>query len=233
MVSIRQLAGCLGLPSDFSLLGNFFGYASPPPWTNADSQASLPQQLSVLTQAKRVQKKHVHLDIIRVGTDSNDTLPVADEENVDCAVQWARDIYANIGLGIGRVNRWWLIPLSDGTGYEAIGDDCEAEDLVDEYTAPGGGIDVFFVDTYVGDTVGLTPAKGDGVVVESRTNDFLGTARTFSHELGHFFGLGHQNDKLNNLMCQSKPANDMPVSIQLTQSQADTVLAHSDVQPPC
>ncbi len=233
MVSIRQLAGCLGLPSDFSIVGDFFGYASPPPWTNANSQANLPQQLSVLTQAKRVQQKHVHLDLIRVGTDGNGLLLPADEENLDCAVQWARDILAPIGLGIGRVNRWWNIPLSDGTGYEAIGDDCEACDLVDEYTAPSGGIDVFFVDTYVGNTVGLAPAKGDGVVVESRANNFLGTARTFTHELGHYLGLGHEQAKPNNLMCQTQFANPMPASIQLDQSQTDTILDHSDVRPPC
>jgi hypothetical protein len=145
----------------------------------------------------------------------------------------ARDIYGAAGVGIGRYNRWWLIALSDNTGYDVIDDDCEASDLVDEYNAPGGGIDVFFVQAYAGSTVGLYPAKGDGVVVESRENNFLGTARTFSHELGHYFGLGHQNGSPNNLMCQTSSANPMPGSTQLGSGQVSDVKDHDDTVGAC
>lgn len=233
MASLKALAACIGITGDFRVVRNFFGYASAPPWNLANSQANLPQSLSLLTQMKRLQQKHFHLDCIRVGTDANNLLAPVDEQNLDCAVQWARDIYGAAGIGIGRYNRWFFIPLSDNTGYDVIDDDCEASDLVDEFNANGGGIDVFLVMAYAGDTVGLHPAKGDGVVVESRETDFLGTARTFSHELGHYFGLGHENDKPNNLMCQSKPANDMPASIQLNSGQISDIKDHDDMHGAC
>jgi hypothetical protein len=86
---------------------------------------------------KRLKQKHFHLDLVRVGTDSNGLLSPTDEQNLDCAVQMAREIYRAIGVGIGRVNRWWLIALYDNTGFDVIDDDCEASDLIDEFDAPG------------------------------------------------------------------------------------------------
>lgn len=233
MVSIRQQAQCIGLDRDFSVVGDYFGYASPPPWTQAPSQTGLPQSLSVLTQAKRLKKTHVHLNLIRVGTDADGLMTPQDEENLDCAVDLVRGIYAAIGVGIGRVERWWCIPDAWDTGYETIDDDGEAEDLVDDYTVGGGGVDVFFVPLYVGSVVGLTPGKGDGVVVESREDDFLGTARTFGHELGHYFGLGHENGTPDNLMCQTQFANPMPGSTKLNADQTETVKDADDMHGAC
>jgi len=117
------------------------------------------------------------------------------------------------------------------TSYETINDDCEAEDLVDEYTVPNNGVDCFFVPVYVGSTAGITP--DDGVVVESREGNFLGTGRTMAHELGHYFGLGHENDKPNNLMCQSKFANPMPGSAQINGDQIDEMKEHDDMKAGC
>ena len=234
-LSLRALATCIGCPPDFSVLRDFFGYASAPPWSlaPADQQASLPQSLSVLTQMKRLQQKHFSLDLIRVGTDSNGFLPAVDEQNLDCCVQLARDIYGAVGIGIGKVDRWWMVPLADNTGFDVIDDDCEASDLIDEYSAPGGGIDVFFVLAWAGNTGGTTPSKSDGVGLESREDDFLGTARTFSHELGHYFGLGHENDDPTNLMCQSNQAGLMPGSSQLNADQVEEVEDADDMQSPC
>ena len=229
MASLRQLASCIGLPQNFSIVGHFFGYASPPPWSLAPSQANLPQSLSVLTQAKRIAQPHFNLNIIRVGASAFDgLLNAVDEQNIDCAVQITRNIYAAVGVGIGRVERWWMI---QNTSYETIDDDCEAEDLVDEYTVPNNGVDCFVVPLYVGSTAGITP--DDGLVVESRETKFLGTARTMGHELGHYFGLGHQNSQPNNLMCQSKLATAMPGSAQLGSSQVATIKAHDAMQASC
>jgi hypothetical protein len=68
------------------VVGDFFGYASPPPWNLGPSaeQTNLPQSLSLLTQVKRLNQKHFHVNVIRVGTDSNGLLSPADEQNVDC-----------------------------------------------------------------------------------------------------------------------------------------------------
>ncbi len=235
MASLRALASCIGLPANFSIVRNFFGYASGPPWSLAPAgqQASLPQSLSVSKQMQRLNQKHFHLDLIRVGTDSNGLLAPKDEQNLDSCVQMAREIYGAIGVGIGRVDRWWMIPLSDNTGFDVIDDDCEACDMIDEFDAPGGGIDVFLVLSWAGSTVGITPYKPDGVAVESRENDFLGTARSFSHELGHFFGLGHENDKPNNLMCQTSQANPMPGSTQLNSDQASDIKDADEMHSAC
>jgi hypothetical protein len=221
MASLRQLSACIGLQGTIRIVGDFFGYASAPPWNQAPSQTNLPQSLSLLTQMKRLGQTHFHLNIIRVGTDGNGFLVAVDEENVDSAVQITRDIYAAEGIGIGRVDRWWMIPLSDNTGYDVIDDDCEAEDLVDDYGVHRGGIDCFVVPVYVGGTAGIYP--DDGVVVESRENDFPGTARTMAHELGHYFSLGHENGSPGNLMCQSRFANPMPNSVNLNSDQLDDV----------
>lgn len=235
MASLRSLADCIGVTSDFSVVGDFFGYASSPPWALAPSAqaASLPSSLSLLTQMNRLDQQHFHLNVIRVGTNSDGLLAPVDEQNVDCAVELARGIYAARGIGIGRVERWWNIPAAD-TNYEVINDDAEASDLVDEFSVGNTGIDMFFVLSYVGSTVGLHPAKGDGVVTESRETDFLGTARTFSHELGHFFGLHrHENDRPTNLMCQSQFANPMPGSTLLDDEQAETILDHDKITGAC
>jgi len=235
-LSLRALATCIGLPADFSVVRDFFGYASAPPWSlaPADQQASLPQALSVRTQLQRVQQRHFSLDLIRVGTFASGFLPSVDEQNLDCAVQLTRDIFGAAGFGIGRVDRGWIVPLAANTGYDVIDDDCEASDLIDEYSAPGGGIDVFFVLAWAGSTAGTTPWKGDGVGVESREDDFLGTARTFAHELGHHFGLGHENDDPNNLMCQSsEPGVVMPGSTQLNADQVDEIDDADELRSPC
>jgi hypothetical protein len=157
-----------------------------------------------------------------------DVLDPADEENLDCAVHIARDIFGAVGIGIGRYDRWWMIPLSKNTGYEVL-DECEASDLVDEYTAKGGGIDVFLVQAFSYKVVGTHPWKGDGVVVASRDQDFVGTARTFCHELGHYFGLGHEDAK-DNLMCQSDDAKEGPfAAVRLRRGQVKEIKEHDEM----
>jgi hypothetical protein len=237
MTSLRELALCIGLPQDFSVITHFFGYASSPPWNLAPSQTNLPQSLSLLTQMKRLHQPHFHLNLIRVGTGSNGLLPAVDEQNLDCAVHITRRIYAAVGIGIGRVERWWMVPESDNTGYDVINDDCEAADLVDEYTVPNDGVDCFFVPSYVDKTAGLCPAFADGVVVESRENTFVGTARTMAHELGHLFGLGHENDAPMNLMAQTSIVTQAGISlfaaVELNADQIEQIKKHQAMKGSC
>jgi len=207
MTSIRQLGACLGFSGAFSIVRHFFGYASPPPWPDAPLQSHLPRSLSLLNQAKRIQQPYFNLNLVRVGTDDEDLLTPWDEQNVDCAVQLARNVYAHIGVGIGRVDRWWYIPRSANTGYDVIDDDCEADELIDAYDLPDNGIKVFFVTAwYSDDVVGRTDGDEDGSVVLLQKENFVGTGRTLAHELGHMFGLGHENDNRYNLMCQGGTA---------------------------
>jgi hypothetical protein len=244
MASLRSLASCIGVTGEFSVVRDFFGYASPPPWVLAPNiqKIDLPSSLSLLTQIRRLQQPYFNINVVRVGTNSDglfapegeDNIDAAvDEQNVDCAVDMAREIYGAIGVGIGRVERWWRIPAAD-TDYEVITSRAEAGDLVQEFSVGNDGIDVFVVLVWVGDIAGRHPLRGDGVMLESLQTDFLGTARTFSHELGHYFlGQGHKNNEPNNLMAQTDNANPMPGSTQLNAHQAEKIKKHDKILDAC
>ena len=246
MASIRELGACLGLPGTFTILGDFFGYASAPPWLTAPSQKHLPASLSVLEQVRRIQQPYFNLYLVRVGVNPGDLfLEPEEEENVDCAVQLTRDIYAQIGVGIGRVDRWWYIPY--GSKYDVIDDDCEADELIDAYDLPDDGIKVFFVTAWLGNTVGRTDGDKDGSAVLLRSrgpgSTFILAARTLAHEMGHMFGLGHQNDDASNLMCQGghvtelsnlKTADFIPAATHFYDWQGDDVREDEDwLRGPC
>jgi hypothetical protein len=242
MASLRSLASCIGISGEFSVVGDFFGYASPPPWNlaRASQQGSLPQSLSLLEQMKRLQQPYFNLDVVRVGTDADGALPEQDEQSIDCALQMTRDIYAAIGVGIGRVHRWYGIPLSSDTGYEAIEDDCEAADLVDDYNFTGGGIDTFLVQSWAGNGLGYTPKDRDGVVLTLRGDDFLGFSRTFAHELGHCTGglddecEGDENcDRPNNLMCRSGCHNVDSSWTEIEPDQASDIKSGGKLNTAC
>jgi hypothetical protein len=225
VASIRALAACLGIGGTISVVRDFFGYASAPPWKNAqNTQTHVPQSLSLLTQARLVRQPHINLHVVRVGTTDNGVFPqAAAEEEVDAAVQLARRVFAEVNVGIGRVHRNWVIPLSWGTGYDVIDDDCEADELIDAYDLPPDGIKIFFVTAWPCGipgwpsglpkfwtcTVGRTDGDGDGSVVYLQPGNCVGTGRSLAHEIGHVFGFDHENDDGNNLMCQGGTAKSL------------------------
>jgi hypothetical protein len=211
VVSLRQLGACLVLPSTFSIVRDFFGYRSPPPWPprpTAAVQSNVPTSLSVLRQAQLLQQPHFNLHVVRVGVDDTGFYTLSHfERQVDAAVQLARNIYGEINVGIGRVHRAWVVPLSDGTGFEFINPTGEANDLIDAYELPPDGIKVFFVTGWgPGGTVGHTDGDDDGCAVLLQKDDFVGTGRSLAHEIGHVMGFGHENSDPTNVMCQSGTA---------------------------
>ena len=73
-------------------------------------------------------------------------------------VQVARDMYAQVNLGI-RVLDWRKITPAEANGRINITDGAEAEDLTDEWSASGGGVDVFWVQS-IGDAGGWSNVEG-------------------------------------------------------------------------
>lgn len=219
MASLRAIAQCIGISSNFAIVRDFFGYTAAP------------QDLSVLTQVRRLQGRHVHMNLIRVGIES---FTAADELEIDGAVQFTRDTYATVSLGVGRVTRWF-ITTADANGRDNIGGDGEAEDLTNEWTVDNHALDVFFVLTYAGSTIGLSrvdgpcdkDAKGmDGsvVAIEGSANT---TGFVLAHEVGHYLGLSHTTNS-NRLMFGTVPNGG-----QLTGGEGSNMRDHCFVVSPC
>jgi hypothetical protein len=201
------------------VIGDFYGYFAAP------------QDLSLLTQIRRLQGKHVHMNLIRVGIES---FTAADEAEIDGAVQFTRDTYATVNLGVGRVTRWF-ITTDDANGRDNIGSDGEAEDLTNEWTVDNHALDVFFVLTYSGTTIGLSrvdgpcdkDAKGmDGsvVAIEGSANT---TGFVLAHEVGHYLGLDHSSNS-NRLMFGTVPNGGV-----LTSGEGSDMRDHCFAESAC
>jgi hypothetical protein len=234
MASLKQLARCIGLSGDISIIRDFYGYTRVPTGT----------QLSLLTQARLLKNPHIHLNLIRVGTNENGWFSDAEEQEIDTAVQIMRNIYATVGIGIGRVERY-SITAAQANGRQNIDSNDEAITLTDEWTVPNDALDVFFVLTYAMPTNGLSrtdgscdkDAKGmDGSVVAIQgdtTNQPLITGHTLAHEIGHYLGLdqdfdGNHSPDPNNLMYFQVPNGG-----QLTGGQGGVMKLHCRMKAAC
>jgi len=237
MVSLRSIAACIGVAGNFSVVRDFFGYAtgvyghiplSTDLSTITEEEAkidpSAPGELSLLTQVKLLEGPHIHLDIIRVGIEDFATI---DEQEIDVAVQMTRELYARVGLGIGRVLRWFLTTEQAG-GLTVIDTECEAFDLIDDWSAHGGGMDVFFVRDIDFGKGGGTPEKDpEGTVIGLSGN--VSTGITLAHELGHYLGLDHVSTKTNLMLGSGFPKPNY----DLTPTQAATMKSSGHVKSGC
>jgi Metallo-peptidase family M12B Reprolysin-like len=244
MESIRSLAQCinLGNPNDFRVVRDFFGYKTGVPKIieyRIVIPIEKPNELSLLQQVRRIKQRHIHLNLIRVGSESftnNDEQIPNDEQKIDRAVQITREIYGHVSFGIGRVEHYF-IRTADANGREYIDSDAQAMALTDEWTVPNDALDIFLVLTYDGNVLGSAPKGGScnknangmtGCVVvmgpPSRTGFVLG------HEVGHYLGLPHFDD-IANLM---HDGYDPEITGSgLTSGQRDVMRAHCFTDPGC
>ena len=194
MASLRKAAQCIGVTGPFSVAHQFFGF-----WlgTPGGMMVSIKRQITLL------QGKHFHLNVIRTAPFNNALLA-----QIDQALQISRDTYAAANIGIGRIEHFH-IPQG---GYEIIMAEDVALDMWDSWSAPNDGIDGFFCYLLAGEESGRSPEDGScdkddkdsGLVVGVLDNPTtLGQA--LAHEIGHYLGLGHEDDLRGNLMFPSVP----------------------------
>lgn len=235
----RGSSGNLSVMRD--VLGFWRGRAPADPATGDPVEVGLQEAFTAL------QRRHVNLNVIKVGFDGPGVdLAVADDR-VDYAVHRIRRIYANVSLGLGRVRYFWL-GVADADGYDDIGSQSEADDLSDDWSAQGDGIDMFLVRNISDpDFVGVSPrpgdcdkgGKSDGLVGGEIGRESEGFARTAAHELGHFLNLPHNHGDdcptgtaaRQNLMAQTRCVVTVRGGVQLTSSQGSTVRGRCQTKP--
>ena len=253
-LSVRQIAKqCLGVTGTFSINSDVYGYIFRD--TNGSvfgtlSGDTLPGSGEATTRSLKrhletISGKSVNLVVILVGHENDFSGVVSrdDVTKIQYAIQVARDLYAQADTGIRRLN-WQRIPLADANGYVNISDGGEAEDLTDDWNGPGGGVDVFWVQS-IGDAAGWSNTEGPcdkdskdgrtGAVIEvSGARRFTGIV--LAHEVGHYLGLKHANSMTNMMGVDSNNDGIGEIdsnSTKITASQGTTMRRHCSISGAC
>ena len=221
MASLREIADCIGIKKNFEVVRDFFGY-----------QTGAPGQISLLRQMRLAQGHHVHLNLIRVGVE---TFTDADEQEIDSAVAFMRDVYATVDFGVANVGRRSISSDKAG-GFVNIGSDDEAVEITREFAIDNARIDVFFVRTYAGSSIGSGPFFGpkDKNVKREMTGIVLAlegsttvTGFVLAQLVCRYLGLGPRQDA-NNLM-----SSQIPNGGELTSRQGEDMTLGSVVFFAC
>ncbi|KAF0957390.1 hypothetical protein [Rhodococcus sp. T7] len=149
------------------------------------------------------------------------------------ALQVARDLYAQVDLGIRRI-KWMRIPLAEANpAYIDIYSRTFAGWLTADFSGPDGGIDLFLVQTWAGDTAGRSAVRGPcdknekfewtGAVLELSLPRRI-TGILLGHEVGHYLGLEHSGPATN--MMNKSSFN---TSTDITARQGERMRSHCSV----
>ncbi|MCP4231242.1 MAG: hypothetical protein GY771_13990, partial [bacterium] len=126
-------ANCLSITPSFSVISGIFGYKL---------DYGVPKRtISLKRQLELIQGPSLDINLILVGPERFTEVELAETQY---AVQFARDIYAKVDLGVRKIN-WQYIPMSEARRYMKINSSGEAEDLTDDWNGPKGALDVFVV----------------------------------------------------------------------------------------
>jgi hypothetical protein len=239
MPSLRELADCLGLGGDFSVLRDFYGFfrgVLPPDPTGAQVSVSLKRELT------RLQGQSFHLNVIAVGVEN---FTDAEDIEIDYSIYRIRNIYNQVSVGVGRVEHY-AISIADANGLDSPTTKGQLEDLTNAWSVPNNGIDLFIpFNMNIPSNGGMLLGRSavDGPCGDKQAKGMSGsvsglwgseqTSRTVSHEVGHYLTLNHRNDEPDNLMCQSGKANSIRDSVELDDGQGDDVKGHCFCNDHC
>jgi hypothetical protein len=221
--SLRSVAtDCRGASPPFAAKEDLFDY-----------RFGTTRSLSVRDQLGRVRGQSFGVNVILVCRESFDA---GDIRQVAGAVQEARDLFAQKGIGIREVE-WYQVPKSEANGHCGIGvggpSHGEAKALTQDWTVDNDLMDLFVVQT-VTEKDGWSAIDGEcdkqtggcksqmsGSVLElfepTTTMGIL-----MAHELGHYFGLEHTS-RTNNFM----NGTVSPSHTNITTAQSE-VIKHKD-----
>jgi hypothetical protein len=235
MPSIRSTANsCLGVNSGtISVREDVFGYI----WGPMDRTLSVKNHLNLIKDTA------FNLSVILVAHDPGFTgaFTSADTIRMQAAVDRMRGLYAQVGLGIRKIY-WQYIPPDQANGYSVV-DASEATQLTEDWSGDNDGIDMFIVTT-ITDAGGWSKTNGScdkdvsgrtGAVIEQKSDqNYWGIL--MAHEVGHYLGLSHANDK-DNVMGDDSNGDGIGEidsgSIELTQTQGDTMKSHCSIRASC
>jgi hypothetical protein len=250
-LSLRDIAARdLGKAGEVSVNTDVFGY----PYRDAQSRlfgeldsddvllapgaATSPTARSLRRHLETVSGTSIDLVIFLVGHEPDFSGVVTKDQVVKLqfGLQMARDVYAQIGLGIRRVEWGYITPEQAGK-HTDITSIIESTELTAEFSGRPGAIDIFAVQT-MGAKAGRSPINGtcnksslstrSGVVMELAQEPRF-TGIVIAHEVGHYLGLSHVTDPAD-LMCGPVPFHkrcDPSINqTNITSSQAATMKEH-------
>jgi hypothetical protein len=237
--SIRQLAGCIGISGGFSILSDFLGFwGGKLPSDPTGAQV----QISLVRQGRLLKGRHFNLNVIFIGSDN---FTAADHDQIDYTIFKMRNIYNQVNVGVGRV-AYFGVSHADAGGLDAPTTQDQLSDIGHRWAVQGDGLDIAVpvamnVASNGGMILGLSPQPGPCTDKHAKgmNGSVVGlfgkeqTARSFSHEIGHNLGLGHENSSPSNLMAQSSVASSIRDSVVLTAAQGNTIIGHCLMKQGC
>jgi hypothetical protein len=142
---------------------------------------------------------YVDLSIVYVGYED---FTQDDYNKIGYAVnQFVPWVYDKVGHNVGNVSYWQI----SNRQWSSTIDKSDAGALTEQYSISSGGVDVFVVLSLIG-AAGISALNGScekteagwtGAVVSLRDYDYYFVGNTFAHEIGHYLGLKHYDERGN------------------------------------